>query len=625
MAGWMSVLLFGPRLRLVFPLGLFRCDGGGCVSWPVTGAFHCDKIRRRAPNPGRRTSPATSVQPGVSCLPSSPQNQRTTTSKCIVRRVICRARRPNTARFAQTRCVASTVEMESSSLIKAHDHARAASRATHSADTTVAITEHALAAGEFANAAKAAGNTEALRTLRLLEEHHKRLSDLLKVPLDPPSQQSTADSDIPEEDEGETGVDQEDQAKKTRPSGTESPLAAATTASKPPPVLSQHRRYPGRELSSSIASNLASARGIKSRYRGQPVAPSVSNDQAPGSLESRPRRDGSVRHKPQDSHDDSRKPSWIPPTQDPIQEDEQVESSKANSTKATNTSEEGFSRFYSTFGNLINRLSAPLAFAGLPLVAEEQAPEAPPSPVPEPNPPKKTRQKSVTAGPDPELSKIFSRATIRALSRDGQGGDSFYVVPTSGHTASYASILNHENKEKRRNVALARRDDTELDDQDDDDFVDAKESQPTMLPGFRKRPGKSKSERDLHNTVEELHTENASLKEMLDKLSKRLHAFELNSQSTHLALAQSIRLQRPGSPMSSSGGPGDDLVKKRNRELEEQLASAVQRMALLEKDNAKQQQTLEKYRRTWEKLKAGAKARREAQEQSSDGDPVTPF
>jgi hypothetical protein len=160
---------------------------------------------------------------------------------------------------------------------------------------------------------------------------------------------------------------------------------------------------------------------------------------------------------------------------------------------------------------------------------------------------------------------------------------------------------------------------------DEDDFVDARESQAPTSPTFRKRLGKSRSETELRNVIEELHLENSSLKDVLDKLSKRLHAFELNSQSSHLALAQSLRLQRPGSPMSSSGmgggavGPAaavaDDAVRRRNRELEEQMAEMVKRMQGLEEDHLKLQLTVEKYRERWEKLKAGAKARREALDQ----------
>ncbi|KAK4130181.1 hypothetical protein BT67DRAFT_411353 [Trichocladium antarcticum] len=522
--------------------------------------------------------------------------------------------------------------MESSPLIKAHDHARAAAIATQTSDTTVAISEHAQAAGEFANASERTGSAEALRTLKLLEHHHQRLSELLKLPVVRPSQTSI-ENDLLEEDEKEG--DSQDGPAGAQPS-KESSVAKQTPSVKPLPILS-HPRYPGgRNLSSSIASNLASARGIRARYNTQPLTPSVSNDQAPGSLEVHPRREGSMKGKPQDPLDPSRKPSWVPPV---IKEGVALE---VPSSPAPN--DDGFSKFYSTFGSLINRLSAPLAFAGLPLVSDDSAAAAAAATVPSEPVPRTSRHRTSASITEPDLSKIYSRATLRSLDRDGHGpNDSFYVVPPSGHTASYASILNHENKEKRRMAASMHRggandhDDNDNDHEDEDDFVDARESQapppPPMSPTLRKRlGGRSRSDKDLRNVVEELQLQNASLKAVLDKVSRRLHAFELNSQSSHLALAQSLRLQRPGSPLSSSGGgggggaaapgpgPGEEALRRRNRELEEQLADMARRMEGLDKDHLRLQLTVEKYRERWEKLKAGAKARRDAQDQAHDGE-----
>ncbi|GKT93016.1 hypothetical protein Ct61P_10866 [Colletotrichum tofieldiae] len=97
--------------------------------------------------------------------------------------------------------------MDESSLIKAHDHARAASNATHQSETTVAINEHALAAGEFANAARVTTSIEALRTLKLLEEHHQRLSELLKLPLDRRASQNTDAIDEKQESQASDASD----------------------------------------------------------------------------------------------------------------------------------------------------------------------------------------------------------------------------------------------------------------------------------------------------------------------------------------------------------------------------------------------------------------------------------
>jgi regulator of replication initiation timing len=308
-----------------------------------------------------------------------------------------------------------------------------------------------------------------------------------------------------------------------------------------------------------------------------------------------------------------------------IREDTASEPAKSEPASPA-PSDDGFSRFYNTFGSLFNRLPLPLVFSGLPLISEDPTP-APIAPASEP-PHRKSRTRHSTSAAEPDLSKIYSRATLRSLERDGPGtNDSFYVVPTSGHTASYASILNHERKEKRRMAASIHSGGGDIEEiEDEDDFVDARESQaPAPLsPTFRKRLGKSRSEKELRNVIEELHLENASLKDVLDKLSKRLHAFELNSQSSHLALAQSLRLQRPDSP-TASGGPaapvtGEEALRRRNRELEEQLGEMVKRMQSLEKDHLKLQLTVEKYRERWEQLKADAKARRAARGNASDGE-----
>lgn len=479
------------------------------------------------------------------------------------------------------------------------------------------MNEHTLAAGEFSNATKNTSSIEALRTLRLLEQHHRKLSELLRFPHEIPSQQST-ESDAAEGDEkiAPAGDDvREDKKNIASPTGR----ASSPVATKPLPTLShQKRRYPARDLTSSIASNLASARGIRAGRRGPALSPSVSNDLAPGSLEVHPRRNDA-------SQKANIKPGLVPPSLVAPAKPEQQQAVAAPQEQEhdQSPSDEGFSRFYNTFGSIFNKLSAPLAFAGLPLITEEPAPESAPATAPEGISSQRRHRSRPphSATIEPDLSKIYSKATLRALRGEGNGpNDSFYVVPTSGHTASYASILTFDQKERRRIAASVHGGNAEtLEDPDEDDFVDARESQAPLSSAVRKRLGKDKSDRNLRNVVEELHLENASLKEMLDKLSKRLHAFEINSQSSHLALAQSLRLQRPGSPMSSSGGggskvePGDEVLRRKNRELEEQLALAAQRMEMLEKEHAKLQQTLEKYRDRWEKLKAGAKARREGQ------------
>ncbi|RDA83119.1 hypothetical protein CP532_0879 [Ophiocordyceps camponoti-leonardi (nom. inval.)] len=511
--------------------------------------------------------------------------------------------------------------MDMSPLVKAHDHARAAAVATRQAsDTTVAISEHTQAAGEFANAAGHTTSVEALRTLKLLEEHHTRLAALLKLP---PSSSSAVGNHAAEDEHSIEKYPSPSSAEKARHVVEGAARKDAT------PTRGPHAspRFTSRDMSSSIASNLASARGIRSKHRGQPLSPSVSNDQAPGNVDPHPRRDGSSVKMQTIINHQAGKPIWVPPMpSSPPQKPPPPTTVAPLPRPDVDTAEDGgYARFYNTFGSLINKISAPLAFAGLPLIQEESSMALRPaeasqlstsvaastSPlVMKRNPPRP--QSSGTLEPD--LSKIYSKATMRALARDGHSAsDSFYVVPTSGHTMSYANILTYAEKEKRRLEASTQGEFMAAGDEDDDDFVDARETLIPLSPGTRRKVLRVQSEKELRNINEELSLENKSLKDMLDNVSKRLHAFEASSQHSAMALAESYRVMRPGSPSSSGGRQADDAMRRRAQDAEEQLVVVMKQLDRLERDNRKMQRTLDKYREKWEKLKAGAKARREAQ------------
>ncbi|KAJ1333630.1 E3 ubiquitin-protein ligase BRE1 [Microdochium nivale] len=545
-------------------------------------------------------------------------------------------------------------------LLQANDHAKAAVKATHASETTVAVNEHTRAAGEFANAAKDTTSVEALRTLKLLEQHHQRLSEILQIGNQEPHHTSA----------GPDQADDRDNEKATSILGIRSTSDSRDEQSEknaqPLPTLHKPPRYPARDLGASIASNLASARGIRSKYRGQPLSPSMTSTEAPGSVENAHKKTES-RSRIQDMLEHAEKPS----SQDTPGKLTRQSSSGSDTSVAPISSasrgqspsqDEGFSRFYSAFGTIMNRISAPLAFAGLPLISEDQIEEPVAAAATPPEPAASSRRTRLKPSPsvvaEPDISKIYSKATLRAISRDGQlASDSFYVVPTSGHTTTYANILKFEDKEKRRMEASLHSNVSEH--LDDDDFVDARESQAPDSPGGlrRKRASASASgpslssaaaalssrsrnrvDKDMSNIVEELRLENKSLKGMLDKLSKRLHAFESMSQNSGMRLAESMRLMRPGSPggssgptpprqtanavtgtSSSSGGVGgtmavqdEAVLARRNRELEEQLSLAAKRMEQLEKDYGQVRASLGRYRERWEQLKAGAKARRGA-------------
>jgi len=345
------------------------------------------------------------------------------------------------------------------------------------------------------------------------------------------------------------------------------------------------------------------------------LSPSVSTHQAPGSLEALPRRDGKRPKVP--SIPEHAQPSWVPPTQAaPQKVASQIATAKTSAApeQASTSTEEGFSRFYNTFESILSKLSAPLAFAGLPLISEEgPAPSAP-----EPTSSKKRYSGSKErTGSDPDLTKYISRAALRASARDGQSGnDSFYVVPTTGHTASYAQIMSFDQKERRRMAASIHSENPDVfsEPNEEEDFVDARETPMPTSPSFtRKGSSRKLSGRDLENKVEELDMENKSLKDCIDKLSKRLHAFEMSAQQSSMALQESMRLMRPMSPAreQASDRGGDEALQRRVLELEEHVALGGKEIDRLGKENEKLKTVVARYRERWEKLKEGAKTRRE--------------
>jgi hypothetical protein len=320
------------------------------------------------------------------------------------------------------------------------------------------------------------------------------------------------------------------------------------------------------------------------------------------------------------------KPSWVPPVHNlQPKADTQVTRASAVAEQAQPTAaEEGFHKFYSTFESLISKLSAPLAFAGLPLAPEEASEPVEASP--------RSRKHDSTRAPagEPELSKFISRAALRASAHPNPGNDSFYVVPTTGHTVSYAGILSFAEKEKRRISASVHSENPDLfDEPDNDDFVDAHE---TLLrsPGNPRKKisssaSKMKGGNELSNVVEELYIENKSLKDIVDKLSKRLHAFEMSAQSSSMALQESMRLMRPQSPAPPNHQPAatnaeaESKLADKLRSLEEQAGVNEKEMQKLAKENEKLRNVVARYRERWEKLKEGAKSRRDGAPKDTQG------
>jgi len=333
------------------------------------------------------------------------------------------------------------------------------------------------------------------------------------------------------------------------------------------------------------------------------------------------------------------KPPWAPPTH--IGDEE----------SAASANDAPFQQFYNTLESLMSKISAPLAFAGLPLTSTTKVTsqddthkdtKKPPSPI---------------LSKDLDYSQLISRAALRAV-QDGRftstnPAESFYVVPTTGGTVSYAEIMSradHEATTRRHTRHLSN-----LSEDNMEDFVDAKETLPASAnsaeirakkpPNPPTRPRKllplltqpstttTTTPSSIHhhqNALEELTLANTTLKQNLDKLSKRLHIFEASAQSSSAALAYSIRslAAHPSSPSPSpSSNPNPNPTTNveptttttspssssaRITELEDLLRKNERELTRRDRENAKLNENLARYRDKWESLKKGAKARREA-------------
>ncbi|KIW98444.1 uncharacterized protein Z519_00105 [Cladophialophora bantiana CBS 173.52] len=535
--------------------------------------------------------------------------------------------------------------METAPLTLAHTHARNAALEARRHNPVAASEEHDLAAAEFAAAAQETSDSEALRVLNLLEQHHKKLGQLLRAAHENPPAKEAANHASTGEGENALPMPVPVQQKQ-EPNRSPSPEATIH-----PPRLPRGLRSSSRELSSSIASNLASARGIPNnrQKRPTPISPLVSNQHADGHNAQDDTRGKSALRTNADPSDallsmsrqSNSRPSWAPPISPPPAKSNTMEQLEAQSSDAP------FQQFYTTFESLVSKLSAPLAFAGLPLTSA--APSKPPStPAQLPSKAPKAVSRPAPAAPSVDYSQLISRAALRAVSGTGHStsnpSESFYVVPTTGGTISYAEIMSRAEREEARAGLRGpghRRQTSNLSNISEDNFVDA---QSTILPApangppgrFARARGGADEIKVNGKTMEELALENQALKHLSDTLSKRLHVFEMSAQTSSAALAQSIRSLHNRSPMlspensrgkgisgkmgldsggmagigNSGGGGNRDATQRRIAELEEILRKSDARARKREEENMKLKETITKYREKWDSLKAGAKARR---------------
>ena len=429
----------------------------------------------------------------------------------------------------------------------------------------------------------------------MLEEHHQKLAKLITFRASQPNKPT----DKPSES-----------------SPKPSTLGGEST---PPPVksLAKALRHPGlpsnslpnratRDLGSSIASNLASARGIpvnRNRKSSQAATAAVTQQNAEGKIV-RPQKRGTLIDPTINDRKNNRLSEKSQATQhlDVLKEDQ----STADTKEGTQASimpktDEPFNRFYATVETLFSRLSAPLAYAGLPLNSDgDSTPSAHETKAASQRPKSRTR-----ATASPEYSRIFSPAAVRALREDTgttalNTAESFYVVPTEGGSASYANILARHTQQH-----LQKKPDSGFDDADlSDEFVDAREK-PGESPKIKRKStgGRGASGK----TLEELEWENQTLKTTCDDLAKRLHQFEFSSQASYQALHQSIR-----AASHHAGGDG-------SLETEAKLEALQNDVAKLKEENEQLSHYYNKYKDQLNGLRATAKAKRRGSNERPKG------
>ncbi|EWC44527.1 hypothetical protein DRE_06699 [Drechslerella stenobrocha 248] len=461
--------------------------------------------------------------------------------------------------------------MEAAPLTRAHAHA---SKATHQQtlhNFKLASQEHKEAAEEFGKAEKETQDPEALRTLALLQQHHRDLSSRLLAstvqtpPTPPPSQTSFSAKDTamakpvtttspkhrppplfgpdtvkPDPSQAEkpkmffqpsTPTTPNTSDNPTHPSGTRKvapppiPLPSPTNITTQTLTYTSHRDGPVLPSPNpfALANELANARGIRSPVRGR--SPAATNDRnflqvrepEPGSraasaggtvrgtspvlLGAPPRKE---RRKsagaaspvvaprgglPFDSF--KGKKAGEGPVRPAVQE---YDSSQVKSTSPAPPKDDAFTKFYSQFEEYIDSVGNPLAFAGLPL--------------------------------DGDLSSM-DPALRKAVAEKG-AAESFYVVPTTGGTMSYAGILTRNQQSP----------------------TSGEKSEATLAasPKPAENPVSNK-------TREELELENTQLKQLTDIMAHKLHTWETSAKVNAAKMRESLQVLKEtnqGSPVADA-------------------------------------------------------------------------
>ncbi|KAH8148744.1 uncharacterized protein LAJ45_07087 [Morchella importuna] len=512
--------------------------------------------------------------------------------------------------------------MEDSPLTLAHQHASTASNILRSsapphAPSTLlaAASSHALASTSFAAAAKLTKDPEALRTLDLLSTEHDRWGARLRLEAERPVERfgaaaAAAALETVVEGSGSTENinDDADAASRSRPSGARdslppAPLPFANTGTAPIPPRLQ-------KSTSSLATNLASARGIPQQSRlgsgGGATSPSRRRSLFPERSQTLPTAHDYHTTTSSSSSKPTTNPLTLLPPDDPTPPPPPKRASttprlstRASAPDLTSSTDEPFSKFYTSLNTLVSRIGSPfaasLAFAGLPLTDDPASP-----------------------APDADAPALLPRGWTAGRAAAGGGGssgggagtapaagaESFYVVPVSGGTLSYAGVVRRGDAGRK--------------------------------------------------TKEELQLENTGLRQTIDHMSRTMQSWQRKTRESECALKNSILAMGPGAEREllsqvqrrswmhvpyeegeddGAVGVGVGAAEERVGVLEEELegvrrevegarreAEAARREAeewrreaeACRRENEKLKTMLEKLKAKWERLKEGARSRKAA-------------
>lgn len=408
--------------------------------------------------------------------------------------------------------------------------------------------------------------------LKLLEEQHRKLAQIIR-------NEETSQPEVPQ-DTAKTVASGSQPGESTTKATSPDPANAATKTRQSAPSLASTRvGSQQRDSSPSLAREMASRRGIPQPGRTVQFPAAQARQQSPEA---------------------NRTPRTRSTTQIPAPiVDSQADLLQARRAKKM-ADDEGFAKFYSniTTGTM-SKLSSVLAYAGLPLTAEETSPEQ--------NVKHRPDRGTVRASNDPDVKKIFSKAALEAIEDEqrrrgtlGHGfgpAESFYVVQKGGGTYSYADIARSH---QQRELSV---------DDDEPQFVDAKEVQGPTSP--KQNRFSQRGSFGSAKTNEELDLENATLKQTLQDLAVRLAAFEAHAQdASFAALTQSVANLRP--PGTATAAAPDASLQERIQQLEKQVEGQAEERQRLENLAAKQDRSLRKYQGKFEELKKSAREKDKA-------------